>query len=1186
MEGFERPQKVRWRVKIGREVDQRKASDQDGHQPCDNLYRHVLPCRGSKERNKMKRIHCNLTALLFTAILAFAALPSFGAEETPVKVWEEKIVIPTYLVGAPEPNPMFYFGSESQGAQGRIYPYPLYDTLTHKKADKTYTIVYLENQYIRVGILPEIGGRLFEAIDKTNNYNFIYRQHVVKPALIGLIGTWISGGIEWNIPHHHRATSALPVQYRIEQNADGSETVWVGELEIRHRMRWAVGYTLRPGKSYLEAQVRIVNRTPVVETMLCFANVAVHVNDQYQTIFPPSTQYGTYHFKSQFIKWPIADSIYNGADFTKGVDVSWYKNHIEANSIFAWNYTDDFFAGYDHGKQAGTMSIADTNISPGKKLWTWGTGPEGRMWDHILTDSDGPYNELMRGAYSDNQPDYSWLQPFDTKSFSMYWYPFRDIDGVKKANLDAAVNLEVEKNGTAKLGFYTTSAHRAATVLLQAGSKVLLRESVAIDPGKPWVKEVPIPAGIDEHDLRASLSAEGRELVAYSPVRLTPEDMPKPVTRPPAPEEIKTDEELYLTGLRLQQFHATYADPEDYWNEALRRDPGDARVNTALGITRLREARFAEAEAFFRKALERLTDKYTTPKDAEAIYYLGLTLKAEGRFDEAYKYFYLATWNLPWRSAGYYGLAEIATMRGNLTAAMDFINRSLDSNGQNIRALNLKAAVLRHAGRKQEAIQVLAAVHRSDPLDVRSMAELWLASGRLRTRNELAAVMNEYPATAEETAAEYYNAGLWKDGTAILSQSIAAAPNQSRIQPMVYYYLGYFAERMNQPQKASEYYALAAKMPPDYVFPFQYEAIEVLRSAMKANPRDARAPYYLGNLLFDWQPSEAISLWETSVALDPSFAVVHRNLAVAWSNQKSGNSLEKAIAQMEQATSLEHKYPLHFSELDKLYEAAGAAPEKRLALLENNQNLVAQREGALSSEIALLVAMGRFDQAISLLSGKEFSVWEGGNDLDIAESLSVADDWADAHMLRGQQRLHAGQFQEGIEDFKTAVDVPANLPSENRVNREPEADYWIGKAYQALGDVEQAKQYWQRSVAVVIEPPLPGQEEPGIGARTIQTCYKAFSLRELGQKEPAIDRFHELLETANRVVQQGPPQFDLSASLTDLLLQRSRLAIAHYVAGLSYLGLDDKEKAAQELGQALKARPGLSAARFMLAQLR
>ncbi len=273
---------------------------------------------------------------------------------------------------------MFYFGRASQGAEGRVYPYPLYDTLTHEKADKTYRIVYLENEYVRIGILPEIGGRLFEAVDKSNNYDFIYRQHVIKPALIGLIGAWMSGGIEWNIPHHHRATTFLPVQSTIEENADGSKTVWVGELELRQRMRWAVGYTLHPGKSYLECSVRIINRTPVANTMLCFANVAVHANDEYQVIFPPSTQYVTFHGKREFTTWPIATTRFNGVDFSRGVDVSWYKNHANANSMFAWNYEDDFFAGYDHGKEAGIISVADHHVVPGKKFWTWGNGPAGR----------------------------------------------------------------------------------------------------------------------------------------------------------------------------------------------------------------------------------------------------------------------------------------------------------------------------------------------------------------------------------------------------------------------------------------------------------------------------------------------------------------------------------------------------------------------------------------------------------------------------------------------------------------------------------------------------------------------------------------------------------------------------------------------------------------------------------------
>src|SRR5262245_21794049 len=442
---------------------------------------------GATRMRSAARLH------LAAAIITCLALPTTSRAADAIRAWEENVTIPTYAAGDPDPNPMFYFGRASQGAQGRVYPYPLYDSLTGVKEDKTYRMLRLENEYIKIGVLPEIGGRLFEAVDKTNNYDFIYHQHVIKPALIGLIGAWISGGVEWNIPHHHRATTFLPVQSKIEENADGSNTIWVGELELRSRMRWAVGYTLHPGKSVLECQVRIINRTPLPNTMLCFANVAVHANDQYQVIFPPSTQHVTFHGKREFTTWPIATTRFNGSDFTNGVDVSWYKNHQNAMSMFAWNYEDDFFGGYDHGKNAGIVSVADHHIVPGKKFWTWGNGPRGKMWDKILTDDDGPYIELMTGAYSDNQPDYSWLAPYETKSFQMNWYPIRDIGGVKNANMDAAVNLEIVTDGATKarfanVGFCTTAAHPSANLLITAGFEKALasaREKTAGGAASP-----------------------------------------------------------------------------------------------------------------------------------------------------------------------------------------------------------------------------------------------------------------------------------------------------------------------------------------------------------------------------------------------------------------------------------------------------------------------------------------------------------------------------------------------------------------------------------------------------------------------------------------------------------------------------------------------------------------------------
>jgi tetratricopeptide (TPR) repeat protein len=1119
-----------------------------------------------------------LSALMaLCMVFPAVSIPHAPSDVSAVKVWETNIVIPTYLIGAPEPNPMFYFGRQSQGAQAPIYPYPMYDVLTGKKADKTYKIVYLENEYLRIGILPEIGGRIFEGLDKTNNYNFIYRQHVIKPALISIIGAWISGGVEWNINHHHRATTFLPVQYSVEENANGSKTVWVGELEVRQRMRWAVGYTIRPGKSYLEASVRILNRTPTVNTMLCFANVAVHVNDQYQVIFPPSTQLGTGHFKRVFTKWPINE---------EGVDISWWKNHPSSVSVFAWNYQDDFFAGYDHGKQAGTMSIADHNIVPGKKFFEWGTDAGARNWDANLTDSDGPYIELMAGAYSDNQPDYSWLQPYEGRSFSMNWYPFRDIGGVKKANLDAAVNLDVA-NGNAKIGFYTTSAHAAATVTLRAGQKVLLRETVAINPGKPYTRQVPVPAGIDEHDLVASISDGGRELVSYSPVRLTPEQAPPGVTNPPAPADVKTNEELYLIGLRAQQFHDPVNDPMPYWEEALRRDPGDSRVNTVLGITAYTKARYAEAEKYLRTAIARVAAQFTDPKDVEAIYYLGATLKAEGKTDEAYANFYKATWGQAWKASGYYALAEIAASRGHMTAALDFVNRSVDSNALNIRAQNLKAAVLRHTGRSTEALQLLAtAAHRIDPLDIRSMAERWLASKDPAAAKTLASTMMDHPQTAQETAAEYLDAGLWQDGTDVLLQMTAAAPDKSKIHPMAYYYLGYFAEKLGQMPKASEYYKLAVIMPPDYVFPFQNEAIDVLRAAMKSNPRDARAPYYLGNLLYDWQPEEAARLWETSSMIDPSFSIVHRNLATAYAHQKPTGDLNRAIAELEKAVTLEPKYAIHFAELDELYEQAGTPIEKRLPLFEKNQDVVAQRDDAQNRAVALKVAAGKYDDAIKMMTGRKFAVAEGAN-------LNVSDQWTNAHILRGQQNIAAQRYKEALVDLQTAVTVPDNLPSRwsgGGGARSAEIAYLTGLAYEGLGDRAKATESWNRAAA---QGQSGGGRRGGMGgggpvtAGGSQSYYQALCLEKLGQADKAKTIFQSLVDSGQLALKQAAPaEAGLGGRGGAGQSPRLRSANAHYMIGLGYLGLGDVAKAKAELAQAVEISPDLLGARTALAAMK
>lgn len=1109
----------------------------------------------------------NLRYIFILIFVIISVLPSISSAQSPVTVRMVDENIPTYLSGSPDPNPMFFFGRGTQGAEQRIYPYPLYDNLTNKKSDRTYHLIYLENEYVKISVLPELGGRLFSAVDKTNNYNFIYPQHVIKPALIGLTGAWISGGLEWNIPHHHRASTFSPVQYSIENGTDGSKTIWVGELEIRHRMRWAVGYTLRPGSSIVECNVRIINRTPVENTMLCFANIAVSINEDYQVIFPPSTQWSTGHSKRSFKSWPLVE----------GVDVSWYKNNKSSNSWFAVNYEDDFVAGYDHGKNAGILNIADHNIVAGKKFFTWGVG---NKWDKILTDDDGPYLEIMVGAYSDNQPDYSWLQANEERSFVMSLFPFRGIDGVKNANLDAAVNFDV-KDGMAVYGFYTTKAYPDAIVTLKSGDKILSKESISINPGKPYAKELVLSAGQDEHELRVSISAGGHELIAYSPVVLNPTPKPAGYIEPKEPEQIKNNEELFLAGQRIDQFHNPTLDADPYWAEVLRRDSADVEANTGMGRLCLRNAKYALAEKYFNKAIQRLTAQYTIPKDVEPIYYLGVAMKAQGRFDAAYTAFYKATWKQEWKAPAYYSLAEIASIQGKYVTALEHVNHALDANAYNVRAYVLKSALLRHSNRNDEALKLVTfAKEKCDPLDTQLMTEQWLASKDANAAEALFTTLKDHPIDAEEIAAGYFNSGLWSDGIKVLSELIGQTKDKAKISPLVYYYSGYFAEKLGESQKSEELRKQASQQPLDYVFPFQQEEISILRSAIHANPKDARAQYYLGNLLYDWQPEEAIILWEKSSVLDPTASITWRNLAIAYSHQTTEGSKNKAIACMEKAVSLPNPYPTHFSELDQLYKSEGTPVEKRLAVLEKNQKIASKKDDALGAMINLKIFTGKTDESISLLKSRTFSIWEGGSAFNTGQA------WADAHLIRGLNYFNKKKYSEALNDFQTALTPPENLRAEGLSSRKNQITYWIGNAYAALGEKDKATQSWNDIVASETHTKLGSGEKRRFNNPQEQIYFIALAKKKIDPKANVENDFQKLVENQSNTTSKATAD-DLAYQF--VMTERKTLdslAYPHYISGLGFSGLGEKVKAREELNAALLASPDFLSAKIAIDQLK
>ncbi len=1109
--------------------------------------------------------------ILFTVLLV--ALGGTVQAESAVKIWEEPLILPTYEVAEPDSDPMFFKGEVYQGASKVIYPYPFLDKLGDLKEDKSYRAVYLENEYIKVSFLPEMGGRLFSALDKTNNYDFFYRQEVIKPALIGMLGAWISGGIEWCVLHHHRASTYMPVDYTLVENPDGSKTLWFGETELRQRMKWIIGATLYPGKSYLQITGRIYNRTPFSWSFLYWANVAVHADDDYQVIFPPSVEYATYHAKNEFTHWPVGRGTYRGVDYT-GVELSWWKNHPEPVSFFAWDLKEDFSGGYDHGKEAGVIHIGNHHIVTGAKLWEWSPGPRGKMWDKILADNAKPYTELMVGAFSDNQPDYSWIKPYEVKTFTQYWYPVREIGGFKNANLNAAVNLELTDEHKVKFGFNATSQFMGAQAVLKAGDKLLYAEKIYVGPDKPFVKEVNTPEGVEESDLEAILySRDKQTIISYKPVKkpYNPE-LPPVVQPPPTPKDVKTIEQLYLTGQRIEQFYNPTVDAYPYYEEALKRDPCDSRVNTAIGIDYNKRAMYAEAEKRLRTAVERIGKNYTRPRNCEPYYQLGLALRAQGQNDRACDNFYRASWDYAFHSPAYYQLAELSCIKTDFTRALEQIDYSISTNTLNNQARDLRTAILRKLGRLDEARRLASGVLAADPLDFLAANELYLienaADNRSRAHkvlDELMTKMQDQTQSYLELSVDYLDFGLYDDSIDVLQRAVKRNRKPLSTYPMVYYYLGYLHQKKTDRGGAMKYYAAASKMPPDFCFPFRAESIDVLTSAVKANPNDARAYYYLGNLLYDKQPERAIAAWEKSRDLDGTFATVHRNLG--WAYYRCENNIQKAVSSYEKAISCNSRDARVYAELDKLYEAGGVSPKKRLALLEPNLQVVRQRNDSFLRLIMVLVQLGSYDQAVEYLATNHFHLREGGG--------QTHDVYVDAHLLRGAEKFKRGDYSSALADYLAAGEYPENLEVGRPRNdkRAPQVNYFIATSYEASGDKNRAEDYYKKAAE---------QQETGDWPET--RYYQALALAKLGKTVRAKAMFDKLIETGQTKLTEKPAM-SFFAKFGERQTKQSRMANAHYILALGHLGSGQNQKAKDELQMAVKLNPNQLWAKTQLTKL-
>lgn len=1080
-------------------------------------------------------------------------------EQRQVSVREETVEIPTYEVGKPDLNPMFLEKRVYQGSSGRVYPLPVIDKIYDEKVLKPYRIIFLENEYVQIQIMPQIGGRIYRAIDKTNNYDFVYHNQVIKPALVGLVGPWISGGIEFNWPQHHRPNTYGEVEWSLTDHLDGSKTVWVGEIDRMYGTKVTTGFTLYPGKAYLEIHAQMYNRTSEPQTFLWWANPAVAVNDHTQSVFPPDVHAVFDHGKRDVSKFPIATGTYYKQDYSAGVDISMYRNIPVPTSYMAYHSDYDFVGGYDHGLKAGILHVANKHISPGKKQWTWGHGEFGQAWDRNLTDEDGPYIELMTGVYTDNQPDFTWLAPYEEKSFKQYFMPYKDIGLVKNASIDAAVNLEVHGR-KAVVHAYATSVIEEARILVTGAGNTCLDRKVKLSPADTFQAEIELASVMREEDVRVAVFApDGKELVTYQPKPRTLERTPDPATAIGKPEELKNTEALFLAGQHLEQYrHATY-EPEAYYVEGLRRDAGDARLNNAYGLLLLRRGCFMQSEVYFKKAIETLTRHNARPYDSEPFYHLGKALKWQGRLDEAYAYLYKSVWSGAWQGAGYLALAQIACEKQEYEEAFELIERSLAAQYRNYKARHLKSIILRKQERMAEAELWLEETLKLDPMDAGAMNELVavyeeqeLEDKSKRAEESLVQLLRDDPHNYIALAQDYADAGQYGDALNVLQR--IERRTASAVYPMVYYYQGSALMKMNRAEEAYACYRLASEADPSYCFPNSLHDYVTLKQALGVQPQDAKALYYLGNLLYDKKRyEEAISSWEASVALDDSFATPHRNLALAYYNKRQDH--DKALASLQTAFSLNPADARVFYELDQLYKKLGHAPADRLKAMEERMELVEQRDDLFLEYLTLHNTLNRYEEALALILKHNFHPWEGGEG-------KVPAQYVLARMELAKQLLQDRRYEEAVEQLLAAKQYPLNI-NEGKLTgtQENNIDYYMGCAYEGLRLSEEAEACFLKASEGLDEPTsaMYYNDQP-----PHMIFYQGAALRRLGRENEARSRFNKLIDYGEKHIFETQSIDYFAVSLPDFLvfdedLNRRNEIHCRYMMGLGHLGLGDRQ---------------------------
>ena len=901
------------------------------------------------------------------------------------------IMLPTYKEPPAETLPMFAENRVHQRSSGNPYPNPVVQRVDRgEKENREYCCVTLENDYLRIEILPELGGRIYSALDKTTGYDFFYKQHVIKPALIGCLGSWTSGGMEFNWPFHHRASTFMPTDYFVETTSTGGKIVWLSEHDPIDRMKGMVGICLEPNEAWFETRMRVCNRTPVRKSFLWWENTAVPVNEAYQIFFPPDVSYVQFHYKRSVTTYPVASNalgVYNGIRYPEDTDISMHKNTRQPTSYFCAPSEYDFFGGYDHGRRCGVVHIANHHTSPGKKMFTWAYNQLSTSWENALTDTDGAYAELMASSYSDNQPDFSWLEPYETKTFSQYWYPIGALGVPSFANLNGAlrwegrsISVQLTHSALAEVIMDAPNGEEAEhfTAVMRAGEATEFRGSEA------------------EIGARVRVVSDGKVLLDYTIREKNVWDVPECTQDMPNLKTERSAQELYREGVHVQQYRDPAIEPDSYWCEALQRDPEHSDSLLALSDYRLRQCRFDEAEELVARGIASLT-KYNKRTESGRCWLLRARIHlAKGRVDDAYNDFWRASWNMDCYSSAMMFIAAIDGQRGQYDEMAAHAAEALRYNADHPLAGAYRALALQKLGRDDEAAMVLRTILKTDPLN--HLARYASVIGEQMAAEDFYAALHSDP---NQTALDLYfdlaQAGFDAEGKQLLRG--LKQPNA-----IVLYLLG-------ENEAASKAVLRGA-------FPWRTEEFLLLERVTAEHPEDAQAQYLFGCILYaKRQYARAADCFAAAVALQPTHAAAHRCLAVAYYSHL--NRRNDALSLLETAFRLAPQEEQLVYEIAWVRARLGLEPDANAAFIRANGGDNMRDDLCVELARALNLA-GKYDEALELLQTHAFIPCEGGEH-------AVADQYMYARHARGRMYMRDGNYEAALTEFREAQSLPQNL---------------------------------------------------------------------------------------------------------------------------------------------------------------